>query len=50
MNLNYNKNRFNFSANLGGNLTWPQTMTTDFEQLSIPRPALQAAETLLWLR
>ncbi|MES2060661.1 MAG: outer membrane beta-barrel family protein [Bacteroidota bacterium] len=32
MNLNYNKNRFSFSANLGGNLTWPQTMTSDFQQ------------------
>ncbi|MBB5397492.1 outer membrane beta-barrel family protein [Mucilaginibacter sp. AK015] len=32
INLNYSKNRFNFSANLGGNLTWPQTMTTIFDQ------------------
>lgn len=31
-NLNYNKNRFNFSANLGGNLTWPQTSITSFDQ------------------
>jgi outer membrane receptor protein involved in Fe transport len=32
VNLNYSKNRFNFSANLGGNLTWPQTSTSDFDQ------------------
>ncbi len=32
INLNYNKNRFSFSANLGGNLTWPQTSTTNFNQ------------------
>ncbi|MDO3642644.1 TonB-dependent receptor [Mucilaginibacter sp. L3T2-6] len=31
-NLNYSKNRFNFSANLGGNLTWPQTSITSFDQ------------------
>jgi outer membrane receptor protein involved in Fe transport len=31
-NLNYNKNRFNLSANLGGNLTWPQTSITSFDQ------------------
>jgi len=27
-NINYTKNRFNLSANLGGNLTWPQTTKT----------------------
>ena len=32
VNFNYNKNRFNLSANLGGNLTWPQTSITDFNQ------------------
>jgi len=31
-NLNYNKNRFNFTANLSGNLTWPQNTPTDFNQ------------------
>lgn len=31
-NLNYNKNRFSISANLGGNLTWPQTSITTFNQ------------------
>lgn len=31
-NINYNKNRFNLSANLGGNLTWPQTSITSFDQ------------------
>jgi outer membrane receptor protein involved in Fe transport len=31
-NLNYNKNRFSLSANLSGNLTWPQTTPTDFNQ------------------
>ena len=29
-NLNYNKNRFNLSVNAGGNLTWPQTSLTTF--------------------
>lgn len=29
-NLNYNKNRFNLSINAGGNLTWPQTSLTTF--------------------
>ncbi len=31
-NFNYNKNRFSFSANLSGNLTWPQNTPTDFTQ------------------
>lgn len=31
-NLNYNKNRFSLSANLSGNLTWPQTTKTAFDQ------------------
>jgi outer membrane receptor protein involved in Fe transport len=31
-NLNYNKNRFSISANIGGNLTWPQNSITDFSQ------------------
>ncbi len=31
-NLNYNKNRFSISANIGGNLTWPQTSITNFNQ------------------
>ncbi|WP_426668793.1 TonB-dependent receptor domain-containing protein [Mucilaginibacter sp. McL0603] len=29
-NLNYNKNRFSLSMNAGGNLTWPQTSLTSF--------------------
>lgn len=32
INFNYNKNRFSLSANLSGNLTWPQTTPTDFTQ------------------
>ncbi|MBC7400399.1 MAG: TonB-dependent receptor [Mucilaginibacter sp.] len=32
VNLNYNRNRFSLSANLGGNLTWPQTSTTVSDQ------------------
>ncbi|MDB5140271.1 MAG: TonB-dependent Receptor Plug Domain protein [Mucilaginibacter sp.] len=32
LNLNYNKNRFSLSINAGGNLTWPQTSITDFNQ------------------
>ncbi|BAU55935.1 TonB-dependent receptor domain-containing protein [Mucilaginibacter gotjawali] len=31
-NLNYNKNRFSLSVNTGGNLTWPQTSISDFNQ------------------
>jgi len=31
-NLNYNKNRLSISANIGGNLTWPQTSITNFSQ------------------
>jgi outer membrane receptor protein involved in Fe transport len=34
-NLNYNKNRFSISANIGGNLTWPQTSITKFNQTII---------------
>src|SRR6202012_3631750 len=30
-NLGYNKNRFSLNANIGGNLTWPQTSTFDQE-------------------
>lgn len=30
VNLNYNKNRFSLSLNAGGNLTWPQTSLTTF--------------------
>ncbi|MGZ3944713.1 MAG: TonB-dependent receptor domain-containing protein [Mucilaginibacter sp.] len=30
INLNYNKNRFSLSLNAGGNLTWPQTSLTGF--------------------
>ena len=33
VNLNYNKNRFSLSINAGGNLTWPQTTKTDFDQM-----------------
>jgi len=29
-NLNYNKNRFSLSMNIGGNYTWPQTSLTGF--------------------
>lgn len=29
INLGYSKNRFSMSANIGGNLTWPQTSTID---------------------
>lgn len=32
VNLNYNKNRFSLGINAGGNLTWPQTSTTTFDQ------------------
>ncbi|HEY9004291.1 MAG TPA: TonB-dependent receptor [Mucilaginibacter sp.] len=31
INLNYNKNRFSLSMNAGGNLTWPQTSLTTFD-------------------
>ena len=31
-NLNYNKNRLSVSANIGGNLTWPQNSITNFAQ------------------
>jgi outer membrane receptor protein involved in Fe transport len=31
-NLNYNKNRFSLSINAGGNLTWPQTSISQFNQ------------------
>ncbi|MFI5159189.1 MAG: TonB-dependent receptor domain-containing protein, partial [Sphingobacteriales bacterium] len=37
-NLNYNKNRFSISANLGGNLTWPQTSITTFDQYITKAP------------
>jgi hypothetical protein len=30
-NLNYNKNRFSLSMNIGGNYTWPQTSLTTFD-------------------
>jgi len=30
--ISYNKNRFSLTANFGGNLTWPQTSLTDFQQ------------------
>ena len=33
INLNYNKNRFSLGINAGGNLTWPQTSLTTFDQL-----------------
>ncbi|MDP9078296.1 MAG: TonB-dependent receptor [Bacteroidota bacterium] len=29
INLGYSKNRFSMTANIGGNLTWPQTSTID---------------------
>jgi outer membrane receptor protein involved in Fe transport len=32
ININYSKNRFNLSANVGGNASWPQTSLTDFQQ------------------
>jgi len=31
-NFNYNKNRLSITANIGGNLTWPQQSVTDFKQ------------------
>jgi outer membrane cobalamin receptor len=33
VNLNYNKNRFSLGINAGGNLTWPQTSLTTFNQV-----------------
>ncbi|NHA05192.1 TonB-dependent receptor [Mucilaginibacter sp. HC2] len=33
VNLNYNKNRFSLGINAGGNLTWPQTSLTTFDQV-----------------
>lgn len=33
INLNYNKNRFSLGLNAGGNLTWPQTSLTTFNQI-----------------
>ncbi|HMG11418.1 MAG TPA: outer membrane beta-barrel family protein, partial [Mucilaginibacter sp.] len=38
INLNYNKNRFSLGINAGGNLTWPQTSLTTFDQV-ITTPA-----------
>ncbi|SDD65968.1 Outer membrane receptor for ferrienterochelin and colicins [Mucilaginibacter pineti] len=32
LNLNYNKNRFNLTTNIGGNASWPQTSLTEFHQ------------------
>lgn len=32
INFNYNKNRLSFSANLSGNLTWPQSTLSQFDQ------------------
>jgi outer membrane receptor protein involved in Fe transport len=32
INFNYNHNRLSFAANIGGNLTWPQTTVNDFLQ------------------
>jgi len=32
LNLSYNKNRFSLSINAGGNLTWPQTSISTFNQ------------------
>ncbi|WP_158991527.1 outer membrane beta-barrel family protein [Mucilaginibacter sp. L196] len=37
-NLNYNKNRLSISANIGGNLTWPQTSLTNFNQYITKAP------------
>ncbi|RYU90803.1 TonB-dependent receptor [Mucilaginibacter terrigena] len=41
-NINYNKNRFSLSVNAGGNLTWPQTSITTFNQ-GIKTPAIPAS-------
>jgi outer membrane receptor protein involved in Fe transport len=41
INLNYNKNRFSLGINAGGNLTWPQTSLTTFDQ-HINTPAIGA--------
>lgn len=32
LNLNYNKNRFNLTTNIGGNASWPQTSLTELHQ------------------
>jgi outer membrane receptor protein involved in Fe transport len=32
LNLNYSKNRFSLSANIGGNYTWPQKTSSTFSQ------------------
>jgi outer membrane receptor protein involved in Fe transport len=42
VNFNYNQNRFSLSANLGGNLTWPQTSSSFFDQ-TINTPAIPAS-------
>jgi len=38
-NLNYNKNRFNLTVNVGGNASWPQTSST-FQQTQIDTGAV----------
>jgi outer membrane receptor protein involved in Fe transport len=43
-NINYNKNRFNLSANVGGNLTWPQTSLVSADQV-IQTAAVAATAT-----
>lgn len=43
-NINYNKNRFSLSANVGGNLTWPQTSIISSDQV-IQTPAIAATAT-----
>jgi outer membrane receptor protein involved in Fe transport len=44
INLNYNKNRFSLGINAGGNLTWPQTSLTTFNQhITTPATSTQPA-------
>src|ERR1700754_611516 len=47
INLNYNKNRFSLGINAGGNLTWPQTSFTTFDQvINTPATATNPAVDL----
>jgi outer membrane receptor protein involved in Fe transport len=46
LSLSYNKNRFSLTINSGGNLTWPQTSISDFNQnfTGGPNPIAQSSD------
>lgn len=45
LNLAYNKNRFNFNTNIGGNASWPQNTTNSSQFDNLVNPSLSTSSS-----